>query len=342
MTTLPPVTTTSTTTTTTTPTTTTLPPKPTIVLGFAGDTSFTHNLHAYDPLGDITTELSAPDAMFVNLETTIAEPEVGTQVTKEYTFKSPPESVQLLTDAGIDAAQLANNHILDFQRPALLRTLELLDAGGLPYAGAGTDPETAYAPRYIDVNGWTIGLVALSRVPCSWSAAGENTRPEVAWTCDPFVDDGVAAVAEATSNADLVVVMVHWGIERDHCPQPYQRELAEAWVDAGADLVIGGHPHVLQGVDRIGDAWLVNSTGNFAFPSARQATARSALFEFTVSEDEGISLRVLPVSIAAGRPFPATDAAAASILEDLGRWSFGYAFDETGHAIATDEPGSCG
>ena len=142
-----------------------MPPKPDIVLGFAGDTSFTHSLHAHDPLGDITAELSAPDAMLVNLETTIAEPDVGIAGDKKYTFKSPPESVQLLTDAGIDAVQLANNHMLDFQRPALLRTTELLDEGELRHAGAGSDPEAAYAPLYLDVNGWTIGMVALSRIP---------------------------------------------------------------------------------------------------------------------------------------------------------------------------------
>jgi len=340
-TTTPPTTTTvAPTTTTVAPTTTTLPPKPTIVLGFAGDTSFTHGLHARDPLGDITAVLSAPDLMFVNLETTVAEPDVGTQVNKTYTFKSPPESVGLLVDAGIDVVQLANNHTLDFQRPALLRTLELLDEGAVPYAGAGADPAGAYAPRYVEVDGWTIGLVALSRVPCDWSASGENTRPEVAWTCDPFIIDGMAAVQAAESQADLVIVMVHWGIELDHCPQTYQRDLAEAWIEMGADLIIGGHPHVLQGVERIGDAWLVNSTGNFAFPSARRASARTALFEFTVSEDD-ISLRALPVRITSGRPAIAAGNDATAILDDLSRWSFGYEFDETGTAMATDEAGVC-
>lgn len=74
----------------------------------------------------------------------------------------------------------------------------------------------------------------------------------------------------------------HWGIELDRCPQPYQRDLAAVWADRGADLIIGSHPHVLQGIERLGDAWLVNSTGNFAFPSARGASALSALFTFTV------------------------------------------------------------
>lgn len=329
---LPPVTT----------TTATIPPKPPIVLGFAGDTSFTHSMHLYDPLGDIAAELTAPDAMFVNLETTIAEADVGTAVDKKYTFKSPPESVQLLADAGIDAVQLANNHTLDFGRPALVRTLELLDEGGLAHAGAGTDPDAAYAPLYLDIEGWRIGMVALSRVPCDWSVPGENTRPEVAWTCDPFVEDGLAAVTAASESADVVVVMVHWGVEGVSCPQPFQRDLAQRWVAAGADLVVGGHPHVLQGVERIGDAWLINSTGNFAFPSANGATGRSALFEFTIAEGEEPSLQVIPVRVSSGRAAPATGDDAAAILNDLGRWSFGYVFDEAGNAVVTDQAGACG
>jgi poly-gamma-glutamate synthesis protein (capsule biosynthesis protein) len=248
--------------------------------------------------------------------------------------------VELLTAAGVDGVQLANNHTLDFGTPALLRTLELLDEGAVPYVGAGADAKAAYAPRFFEVDGWTIGVVAFSRVPCDWAAAGNNTRPEVAWTCDAFVPDTLPAVAEAVAGADLTVVMVHWGIEGDHCPQPYQRELAEAWVKLGADLIIGGHPHVLQGVERIGDAWLVHSTGNFVFPSARSASAITALFEFTVSTEE-ISLRVHPMRIESGRPRPATEAERVATLADLASWSFGLTFDEDGVAIPTDDEGAC-
>lgn len=329
---------TTTTTTSTTTTTTTLPP---IVLGFAGDTSFTHGLDARDPLGDATALLSAPDLMLVNLETTVAESDVGTAAPKRYTFKSPPHSVQLLSDAGIDGVQLANNHTLDFGTPALLRTLELLDEGDMPHAGAGDDPTAAYAPRFFDVDGWRIGVVAFSRVPCDWASSGVNSRPEVAWTCEPFVPDTMAAVAEAAADSDLTVVMVHWGIELDHCPQPYQRALAEAWVRSGADLIIGGHPHVLQGVEQVDGVWLVNSTGNFAFPSARASSAITALFDFTVNED-GISLQAHPIRIESGRPVPATGSDAAAILADLGSWSFGWTFDENGMAVPTDAAGACG
>jgi poly-gamma-glutamate capsule biosynthesis protein CapA/YwtB (metallophosphatase superfamily) len=337
----PPVATTTTTTAPATTTTTTAPPLPPIVLGFAGDTSFTHGLEARDPLGDAAALLAAPDLTLVNLETTVAEADVGTAVDKTYTFKSPPVTVDLLRAAGIDGVQLANNHTLDFGRPALLRTLELLDEGGVRHVGAGPDAASAYAPVVFEVEGWRIGVVAFSRVPCGWAGSGENTRPEVAWTCPAFLADTLRAVEEAAAVSDVTVVMVHWGIELDHCPQPYQRELAESWHRMGADLIVGGHPHVLQGVERVGDGWLINSTGNFAFPSARNTSSYSAFFEVELAADGTSAVRAHPLRIESGRPVPAA-ASRAGILEDLGRWSPGLRFDEAGYAVADDAPSVCG
>jgi poly-gamma-glutamate synthesis protein (capsule biosynthesis protein) len=331
---------TTTTTSTTTTTTTTLPP---ITLGFAGDTSFTHGLSGRDPLGDIEDLLSGPDFMVVNLETTVAEPDVGTPFPKRFIFKSPPESVELLTEAGIDFVQLANNHTLDYGRPALLRTLELLDEGNLPHVGAGTDPEAAYAPVVVDVEGWKIAFVAFSRVPCDWSASGENTRPEVAWTCPAFEREAALSVAgAAATDADLVIVLVHWGIEGDHCPQQYQWDLASQWNELGADFVVGGHPHVLQGVARLGDGWLILSNGNFAFPSARSGSSYTALFEFGVDSDGSSSLTAHPVRIVDGRPRPASDGERSEILDGLSRWSFGLDFTEDGAAVPSETAGACG
>jgi poly-gamma-glutamate synthesis protein (capsule biosynthesis protein) len=289
----------------------------------------------------VTELLSAPDLVLVNLETTIAERSVGRALSKTYTFKSPPSTVDLLVAAGIDGVQLANNHIEDFGDQALLRTLELLDEGGVPHAGAGPDIESAYSAEFFDVSGWRIGFVAFSRIPCGWSASGRNTRPEVAWTCEPFVGNTIAAVDAAAEDADLVVVMVHWGIEKNYCPEPYQHELANIWQAHGADLIIGSHPHVLQGVERIRDGWLVNSTGNFAFPSARGVSASSAFFEFTIST-EGTSLRVTPISIRSGRPHIANETTGARIIRDLSSYSFGVAFDDQGMAVPTHEVGRCG
>jgi poly-gamma-glutamate capsule biosynthesis protein CapA/YwtB (metallophosphatase superfamily) len=320
----------------------TVPPEP-FTLAFAGDTALVDGLAGRDPFGDVADLLAAADLTFVNLETAVAEEDVGTPYPKDFTFRSPPETVGLLRDAGVDGVSLANNHSLDYGKAALDRTLELLDEGGLLHAGAGRTPDDAYAPLLVDVGGRTLGVVGFSHVPCDWSASDPEARPGVAWTCDPHVGRATAAVAAAAAAADVVVVMVHWGTERERCPDPYQHELARDWVEAGADLVVGGHHHVLQGIERIGDAWVVHGYGNFAFPTARGEGADSAVFELTVGvEPDDVGLRVHPVRISGGRPAPLEGAAAAAVLDTVARHSWAVGFDADGRAVDDAEAsGSC-
>lgn len=325
----------------TTTTTTTQPPKDPIVLGFGGDVAFTHGLDARDPFGDVLDMLQVPDFTAVNLETTVAEPEVGSPVDKTFVFKSPPHSVGLLTSAGIDAVNLANNHTLDYRREGLLRTIELLNEADVPSFGAGATEADAYGTQLVEVGDWTVGLVGFTHVECGWVADDPTLWPEAAWACPGFEPRTVAAVEAAAASADLVVVMSHWGIQLEYCPQAFQRDLAEAWVQAGADLVIGSHPHVLQGIERIDDAWVVYATGNLAFPSANGPSTRSAFFEFDVSDD-GVEMYVTPIEIADGRPRQMSESSSAAMLADLGSWSFGWAFPSGGTPEPRAASGTCG
>jgi poly-gamma-glutamate synthesis protein (capsule biosynthesis protein) len=339
-----PTTTSSTTqpsTTTTPPTTTTTTTLPQLVMGFAGDTAFTHGLASYGPLDEVAELLSAPDLTLVNLETTIAETGVGGAYAKKYTFKSPPESTELLTEAGIDGVALGNNHMLDFGQSGLFRTIELLDGAGIARAGAGADKDEAYAPMVFEAAGRKVAVLSFSRILSQPSWAADTDRPGIASAYPDWLPETVAAVETAGHDADLVVVMAHWGIELNYCPEPYQREFATAWVAAGADLVVGSHPHVLQGVEQMGDAWVVYSTGNFAFPSARGLSDDSAVFEVTFDET-GTRLVAQPVHIVNGRPHPASETQAPDILELLSDHSFGFVFDEKGMAIPSSNPGLCG
>ncbi len=322
-------------TSTTTTTTTTLAP---FVIGFAGDTSFTHGLHGRDPLGSIAAELAAPDVMIVNLETTVAEPEVGKAIQKRFTFKSPPVTAELLASAGVDIAALANNHALDYGPDAVVRTIEILDAAGVASAGTGRSRDEAYAAHRFEVAGWDLAVLSFSRVPCDSPEPGESYIEEVAWACPQFQELTKAAVA-AAADADFTVVMVHWGVQRELCPAAHQRDLATRWIESGADAVIGSHPHVLQGVEKIENAWVVHSTGNFAFPSARNASSYSAIFTLTVTAQEQ-QLAAIPIRIVDGRPVIA-DASRDGILEDLTERSFGYAFEPSGEAVASSDAGRC-
>lgn len=314
-------------------------PLPPIRLGFAGDTSFTHGLHARDPLGDITDHLSGPNLMIVNLETTVAEPEVGRAIEKRFTFKSPPSSAELLAESGVDVAALANNHALDYGPDAVIRTIEILDAANVASAGTGATSEIAYKGIRVDVEGWDVAVLSFSRVPCDSPEPGETYIDEVAWACPQFEELTTDAVA-AAEDADFTIVMVHWGVQRQECPADHQHDLARKWIEAGADAIVGSHPHVLQGVARVDGAWVIHSTGNFAFPSARNASSYSAIFYLTITPGSS-RLEAMPVRIVDGRPTAAISSR-QGILDDLTTRSFGYTFGPDGVAVASPGTGSCG
>lgn len=317
------------------------PPRRPITVGFAGDTSFTNGLDSRDPFADVVDLLSAPDLMVVNLETAVADPDVGRAfVDKDFLFKSPPASLDLVVDAGIDAVVLANNHTLDFGLDALTQTLREVDSVGLHRVGAGLTVDEAYQPLILEVGDWTVGLVGLSRVPCDWSASGENTRPWVAWACPSLIDRADEMVAAAVDAADVVMVMTHGGTEGVLCPSEYMVELEQRWAELGADVVVDGHPHVLQGITSWGDTMVVHSTGNFAFPSARGITANSAVFLFGISED-GIELRVEPVRVDGGVVRKPSPDQRHAILEQINSVSSGWQLDDTGRAVRSDVAGAC-
>ena len=327
---------TSTVPTTTTTVPTTPPPRQPVVLGFGGDTSFTNGLEQRDPFGEVIELLSAPDLMVVNLETAVADQGVGRPpVDKRFLFRSPPAALDLLVDAGVDVVALANNHTLDFGVPALEQTLDEIDARALERVGAGLDPAEAYEPLIVNVGEWTVGLVSFSRVPCDWSASGENVRPQVAWACPPFQDLAEAAVQSALDAADVTVVMVHGGEEGVLCPSRFMVDLRRRWAEMGVDAVIDGHPHVLQGVTQFGQTLVAHSLGNFAFPSARGITGNSAIVQLTITED-GTELSVVPVRSNAGVLAVPSEAQRSEILAQMNRVSDGLTIGDDGIVRADD------
>jgi poly-gamma-glutamate capsule biosynthesis protein CapA/YwtB (metallophosphatase superfamily) len=329
------------------PATTAGPPVPseTLVLGFAGDTLLSRHLgDAFTAVADL---VGSPQVMTVNLETTIAEPDVGAPpIDKEFLFRSPPAAARVLRDAGVDVAALANNHIWDFGDAAVVRTLELLDEAGVARVGAGPTAATAYDPLVVEAAGRRVGILSYTRVPCDWAGAnGSAARPLVAWACDPFLDRTDAAVARMVEQTDLVVVLLHAGEELALCPEPSHRAVVERWVDAGVDVVVVSHPHVLRGVERIGDSVVLWSTGNFVFPNRGGETGRSAVFHVLVDGPVGdgrtIDVVAHPVVIPGGRPQPPDDTTAARILADLSDRSPGWAFDESRALVPDAAPSVC-
>lgn len=327
--------------TTTATTTSTVPPRP-ITLGFAGDVHMTGSMVDRDPLVAVTPLLSNPDLMFVNLETVIgAADEVGPPpIDKRFIFRSPPETLDHLVAAGVDVVGLANNHSWDHGGRGATATRTHLDASTLVGVGLGPDPRTAYEPAYVQVGDRTVGIVSVTRVPCDWSRDRAAERPEIAWACDRFAVLAVGTIAVAEAASDITVVMLHGGTEMTDCPDDRLRQVIEVWSSIGVDIVAISHPHVLQGVEMVGDTAVLWSTGNFVFSNRGGRTGRSAVFEVTVGDGvEQIRLRptVLPGGVAA----PADDEIAALVRQEVSDRSVGGRIDDTGVLVSDPAPSIC-
>lgn len=245
-----------------------------ITLTFAGDVLLSdHVLNAYTRGSGIRGVLDggfqeiidASDIFMVNEEFPFSDR--GEKAPdKQFTFRLPPEKISMFHELGIDIVTLANNHALDFGTDALLDTCKTLDDAGIYRVGAGADLEEAKRPVILERKGKKIGFLGASRViPVgSWNASAGH--PGMLTTYDPALL--LQEIENLRPQCDYLVVYVHWGLEKHDRPEEYQRNLAKQYIDAGADVVIGSHPHVLQGLEYYQGKPIVYSLGNFIFGSS--------------------------------------------------------------------------
>jgi len=231
-----------------------------------------------DPFANVEPNLASADVAIVNLEMAITER--GEPYDKEFVFRAPGSAALTLAGAGIDVVSLANNHVLDFGPVGLADTLSVLDEVNILRPGAGSNNAEAYAPRVLTLdNGIRVAFVsATAVVPGGFAASAD--RPGVAdakWAI-PRV---LAAVRAAAAGNDVVVVSVHWGIERETCPSEDQRALASDLIEAGANLILGHHPHVLQPIETFDRTVIAYSLGNFAWHPRYGITGDSGVLEIS-------------------------------------------------------------
>ena len=266
-------------------------PQPVRLL-FSGDIYLSdHVLNAYDRAGDISGVLDdgyrsligEADYFAANQEFPFSSR--GQQAPdKQYTFRLPESRVSLMNEIGVDLVTLANNHALDFGTDALLDTVSTLDQAGILHVGAGADSEAARQPAIVDVNGVRVGFIGASRVipVASWTAGASS--PGMLTAYDPALL--VQTIQETRPLCDYLVVLIHWGVERAEMPVDHQTSLGRQCIDAGADLVVGSHPHVLQGIEYYRGKPIVYSLGNFIFGSS---IPRTALLEVSLTPREASS-----------------------------------------------------
>lgn len=268
-----------------------------------------------NPLAAAAPLLASADLAVVNLETAVGtrgRPQPG----KTFTFRAPPALLPALAGAGVDVVSLANNHALDYGVDALLETIDRARAAGLEVTGAGRDSAEAYAPALVEVGRRTVAVVGLSRVlPAGWAAG--PSRPGVASAHD--VGAAVRAVEEADPRADLVVVAIHWGVEGATCPAAHQLDLASRLVAAGADVIAGHHPHVLQGIERQDSALVAYSLGNFVWYHSRSPSNRTGVWTVTLDGRGATADAFAPALVTAphGGPVPVDGALARAIRDEV-------------------------
>ncbi|USN53078.1 MAG: CapA family protein [Candidatus Nomurabacteria bacterium] len=268
------------------------------------------------PFSGMKDILQQADAVFANLECPIT---AGRHIeAEELSFRANPGVEELMADANISAVSLANNHSPNFGNDGLLDTISYLDAAGIASTGAGEDLDQAEQPALLTRNGITIAIVAYtwsSLVPASYGAS--DTQPGTA-----FMDiaNMQSAVQRAQEMADYVFVSMHSGIEYTYTPTQQQIDFAHAAIDAGAELVIGHHPHVVQNIEAYKGKYILYSLGNFIFDQMwSQPTREGMLADIEIDSQEGVTgLDFVPVIIDDyARPRPATDKEAEPILERL-------------------------
>ncbi|AIQ28921.1 hypothetical protein P40081_12650 [Paenibacillus sp. FSL P4-0081] len=300
----------------------------TVKLNFAGDVIFAGKVAELLQKKGYDYSYSALDGMFkkddltvVNLETPITTGGVGA-ANKQFVFKGAPEALDALKSAGVDAVNLANNHTLDQGEEGLLDTLKHLSKRGIPYVGAGKNSKEAYSAQYFERQGIKIALLGFTRVMpvIEWKA--EAGKPGLASVYDSA--EALKAIAAAKQQADLVVVVVHWGKERMEQYDKTQQTLGHSFIDAGADLVMGGHPHVLQGIEPYKGKWIAYSTGNFIFTrSSLPATWETAVFQAECSKEGQCSLKLSPMDAELGQPVPMNEADGQLLLHKVESLSSG-------------------
>ena len=268
--------------------------------------------------------LRADDLTIANLECAVAT--CGSPADKQFTFRANPRLLPGLRTSGVDAVSLANNHSLDYGRAALRETLAHLRRVGLAAAGAGEDASRASRPILLRAGGQTVALLAASRVLPSGDWYAGSGRPGIASAYDP--SRLLREIRAARPTADVVVVYLHWGKERALRPEWYQRALARQCVDAGADLVVGSHPHVLQGFEYYRGKLVAYSLGNFVFTDRDKTTA---LLQTTFRGGALREAEVIPCRIVDRRPHILREGGKRErVLRDLQARSFGVRIGEDG------------
>jgi poly-gamma-glutamate synthesis protein (capsule biosynthesis protein) len=262
--------------------------------------------------------LSDADLAAVNLETAITER--GTPVPgKNFHFRSPAASFTALKAAGVDVVNVANNHSLDFGPVGMADTFDAIASSRFPVVGIGHNASEAFRPYRTVIKGQRIAVFGANDwlepalIPL-WSAT--ETQAGVSFAIDRT--RMISAINAVRPQVDTVVVFLHWGVEQTYCASPEQKDLSQALVAAGADIIVGSHAHRVFGAGRLGNAFVAYGLGNFVYWREDGESGRSGVLLVTTTGRHVDSYSWIPARITHGIAIPQSGAAATT---DLAEWT---------------------
>ncbi len=273
------------------------------VLTFAGDINFDENWSTmqyynkvtngiYDCISpELIQMMKDADIMCINNEFTYSTG--GIPLNKTYTFRAHPSRVEILKELGVDIVSLANNHSYDYGEQSLIDTMTTLKQAGILYYGAGHDLDEAMTPVYFEIEGKIIAYVAASRAEKNkMTPQATEDAPGILRCYD--TDLFVQTIKEAKEKSDYVIAYVHWGTEFTYELEKVQLTTGKEYLDAGADVVIGAHPHCLQGIEYYAGKPIIYSLGNFWFNGQTVDTMLLNIHFYDDNTEELIELEIVP------------------------------------------------
>lgn len=245
------------------------------------------------PFLKIADELKGAKLLFGNLEGPISDK--GTKVGSIYSFRNNPGVIEGLTFAGFDVISLANNHAFDYGRDALEDCLTWLSNAQIDYVGAGFNEKEVFSPIIKEINGTKIAFLAYTNLgPETWMAGEKNSG--IAWISEKDFEKIKEDIKLAKENSDILIVSLHAGEEYQKTPTQFQVEFSKMAIDAGADLVVGHHSHVVQPNKVRNSGYIFYSLGNFIFDQSFSTQTMEGQMVKVLIENGKIK-QVIPIDI---------------------------------------------
>jgi len=305
-------------------------------ISFVGDVSLADNwfiMPYYDSRGGINGVLGSKmldimrssDIMIANSEFTVSNR--GTALpNKMYTFRAKKERLSIYDEMGVDMVTLANNHVYDYGVDAFNDMLDSFNEYKIPHIGAGHNIEEAKKPYYFIINGYKIAFVSASRAEKNIMTPGASIDSGGVFRCyDPT--DMINLIKELKSNSDYVIPIIHFGRENSHELEEEQVSSAHAYIDAGADMVVGHHAHTLQGVEIYNDKPIIYNLGNFLF---NNETIDTALFKVNLNKDGSMEYYIVPALQKDSKTEVLEGDDKLRVINDINSWSINASLDEFG------------